>query len=180
MRRRAVAVVIAAVYAASAASADETSGSQPLHFGPISYFEQNCANCHGSLGSNYGDTFGVGRTDAQLFKSVEEMCEGPGNAPLKGEELEAEVAFHRALARKQPFVSWTSAENSNLSGEATPGSQLSVTVGDKQSSATLDQEKWTIALPPGVSADKLSIEASKAGKTSQLKLAESNCTHRKK
>jgi hypothetical protein len=148
-----------------------------LGFGPISYFEDHCANCHGSMGSNYGDKFGEGLSDARLSQVVKEMCDGPGNAPLDGEELKAEIAFHRALAKKQPFVSLTSVEAGKLTGEAPVGSNVVLASGDKETTAAADQEKWTISLAPGTDLTSAALRVTKQGDSTTLRLQEGSYTH---
>lgn len=131
------------------------------------------------MGSNYGKTFGAGRNEKQLFRSVKEMCDGPGNAPLEGEELLALVAFHRALAKKQLFISWTSAEGGKLTGEVSPGTRVTLKVGDQQTTAIVKNERWIIKLPRGVSAAQAEINASNQGRRTTLRLGVSSYSHDK-
>lgn len=94
-------------------------GFQPkLSGGPVSYFEDHCARCHGDHGSNYDPQALKKLTEAQLRKYVRDMSMGPGNGPLEGLDLEAQVAYHRALIRKQPFVAVVSLEGGKVKGEA--------------------------------------------------------------
>lgn len=162
-----------------ACAAENTSGTKPLGFGPISYFEDHCANCHGSMGSDYGDKFGAGLSDAKLAQVVKEMCDGPGNAPLEGEELKAEIAFHRSLAKHQPFVSWTETKANKLIGEAPPGSKVWVVTASGQTSATLEEARWNAEMPASSDLSSAAVHVSKDGSTTVLSLGESSYSHSK-
>lgn len=95
-------------------------------FAAMQYFDVNCARCHGPQGSFYGKEFGRHLSDEALTKVVHEMAEGPGNAPLKEDELKIVVAYHRSLIRGDPFISITARDNGILHGEATPASHITV------------------------------------------------------
>jgi hypothetical protein len=71
--------------------------------GPLTYFQANCARCHGAYGQGYGPGFGKTRTPDSMRQIVDDMCRGPGGAPLAGEELSTQVAFHLALAKGLPY-----------------------------------------------------------------------------
>ncbi|MDP8243240.1 MAG: hypothetical protein P9L94_04100 [Candidatus Hinthialibacter antarcticus] len=151
---------------------------EPLSFHPIEYFEFNCARCHGSYGSSYGDTFGEGMTDAELIEFVDDMAAGPGQAPIEGAELNAQVAFHRSLVKDLPFIAWTGWDGETLSGEVTAGSSVTVKVGNEILDATVRDEKWSLnstQLKPILGS--LVITAERNGATSQLKLSESAFNH---
>lgn len=115
---------------AQAASPTSAPATQPVEIKPVFaamvYFDFNCARCHGPQGSFYGKEFGQHLSDATLTKVVRDMAEGPGNAPLNAEDLKVEVAYHRALAGAEPFVSITAVESDTLRGEVSPGSSVTV------------------------------------------------------
>ncbi len=130
-----------------------------LDFKPIAHFQAHCANCHGNYGSFYGDGFAADLSDADLQQTVKEMCAGPGQAPLKGEELAAEVAYHRSLARGTPFVIVTKRAGGQIEGEVTDGA--TVQVGGKP--ATVEGTTFRAAAPPDAP-----VVASKGGKSTTL------------
>ena len=116
---------------------------------PISYFERSCANCHGSFGMFYGETFAAGLDDAALVRVVGQMVRGPAQSTLDPLSMEALTAFHRSLRDrpKRPFVAVTSTSGGKLRGEVSPGSSVVVLVGDQSVRANVDGFEWTAALP---------------------------------
>ncbi len=80
--------------------ADLPDGISP---GPISYFQTHCARCHGAYGQGYGPGFGQKRTPASMRQIVDDMCKGPGQAPLDGPALDHQIEFHLALAQGKPY-----------------------------------------------------------------------------
>ena len=139
-----------------------------LDFKPITYFQAHCANCHGDYGSFYGKGFATDLSDADLQKTVKEMCAGPGQAPLKGEELAAEVAYHRSLAHGTPFVIVTSRGGGKVSGEVTAGAAVKVGGAD----AAVDGTTFHAD-----AKDDAAVIASKGGKSTDLKPADGPFSH---
>ena len=139
---------------------------------PITYFEDNCSRCHGPYGSFYGDTFAQKLSPAQLHKVVHEMAAGPGNAPIEGPELEAQVAYHRSLADKKPFIVLTEMKEEYgqhiLHGEATPESQLDLVIDGTSISAKLEGHRWSAALPAPSALSRLRIRATKNNQETSL------------
>lgn len=86
--------------------------------GPVSYFEKNCARCHGPHGYNYDPQALAKLTDAKLRQFVKDMSFGAGAAPLKGPDLDAQVAYHRSLIANKPFVAILGVTNGVLRGQA--------------------------------------------------------------
>jgi hypothetical protein len=70
----------------------------------MSYFESNCARCHGAYGSFYGEGFGKNLTDSKLRQVVHDMAAGPGNAPVTEPQLDALTAYHRSMINGKPFL----------------------------------------------------------------------------
>jgi hypothetical protein len=149
----------------------------PLDNGPIAYFNAKCARCHGKYGSFYGEDFGRKLTDRQLRKVVADMAEGPSQAPLAQPELDAQVAFHRALIARQPFLSWTEKSAGSVSGEVTPGARVSATVGGKTVEAQLSRGSWSVRLPASTGAFAVKVSASTGKTTVTLDLGQSTFTH---
>lgn len=137
----------------------QTTAPQTTNFAPLDYFNDNCARCHGNYGSFYGKDFGKGKTDEQLAQVVKDMCDGPAQAPIAPHELEVLVAWHRALRDSKPFVASVHFDNSVLTGEATPGSSVSLeTTTGEQSTVPLNGHKWSAGLPEGVQLARIRVE----------------------
>ena len=79
----------------------EKSGFRVTSFAPLAYFNQNCARCHGENGSFYSDDMGKDKDDEALRHIIDEMANGPGQAPLAPADLEVVTAWHRALRDKK-------------------------------------------------------------------------------
>ncbi|MBZ0256272.1 hypothetical protein K8I31_09430 [bacterium] len=151
---------------------------EPLSFKPIDYFEFNCARCHGSYGSSYGDTFGEGMTDEELVEFVDDMAGGPGQAPIEGKKLDAEVAFHRSLVLDEPFIAWTGWDGKTLSGEVTAEATVSIQIGDKQYQAKVKDEQWTLDVAiPSTHLGNVIIIAKLDNKICRLQISERSFSH---
>ncbi len=84
---------------------------------PLAYFAAHCQRCHGPEGSRYPDDL-ASRTDAELKDAIREMAEGPGAAPLGEGGLELQLALHRAIRAKEPFLQIAGGENGRAVGYA--------------------------------------------------------------
>jgi hypothetical protein len=126
-------------------------GAQPpapkvLPRGPIAVYERSCANCHGPNGSFYGPDLGQGKTDAQLYKAIQDMADNQGQVELTPTELESQTAYHRAIIKREPFLALTSRTPTALKGEVTTGSTVTVTVAGKPQSVTVVGFTWSATL----------------------------------
>lgn len=107
---------------------DPPTPSRPvpaLSIGPISFFEERCARCHGSFGSMYGPAL-AHLPDPALIRAVDDMVIGPAASELTAPDLAALVAFHRSLSGAGPFLAVTEANDHSLGGEVTPGAAVMV------------------------------------------------------
>jgi hypothetical protein len=143
-------------------------------FAAMDYYDQNCAHCHGPEGAFYGPTLGNDLTDAGLVKEVRDMANGPGNAPIKEEEIAAETAYHRSLIMRVPYVAITEKTPARWTGEATPGATITLIAGNQKIPATLTDWTWTADLPAGIDPQTIRVEAELAGKTTTLQAAEAS------
>ena len=147
--------------------AGDAGATKPTEFAPMAYFNQNCARCHGENGSFYGDEFAKDKTDAQLHEVVQEMAQGPAQAPLSPAELDAVTALHRAWRDKKPFVAIVKREKTDagvqLSGEISPGATLEI----NGENVEVKGSQWTICVPPGA----LKLRATKGQATTELDAA---------
>lgn len=152
-------------------AASMPAANQPgTGFGPISYFQDNCARCHGPYGSFYGGQFGNNLPPGGLRPMVKLMTEGPGGAPLDGRELDLLVAWHQSLINKTPFVILVDTDGGQSEplvarGEVTPGATVTVRAARGEPiSATVTDHLWTAQLPADANPRALKITASLNGK----------------
>ncbi|HEY3836187.1 MAG TPA: hypothetical protein VGL72_06430, partial [Bryobacteraceae bacterium] len=68
-----------------------------LAFAAMTYYDNDCAKCHGPQGASYGPSLGRHLDDAGLIKVTADMAAGPSQDPIHGRDLDTETAFHRAL-----------------------------------------------------------------------------------
>ena len=150
-----------------------------LSLPPVSTFEASCANCHGPQGSFFGEEFGE-LPDEQLHDAVEEMMEGPAFLDPTDADLRAMVAYHHALAAREPFLCVTSLQLSSnggptsLEGEATPGATVSVA---GTSAATTAGEMGTWQLRDIPASASLVLTAQKDGNATRLDLHQAQWSH---
>jgi hypothetical protein len=117
--------------------------------GPVSYFDDHCARCHGPQGSFYGDDFGKNLNEEALRKVVYDMCRHQGDAPLDGVDLDAQIAYHRSMIAKEPFVAVTKCEGGQLSGEVTEKAVVTVKFRHSSVKAEVKGATWKATAPKG-------------------------------
>lgn len=153
---------------------------EPVEVEPLAYFEDKCARCHGPQGRNYGDAFGEDLSEHELHEVVDEMAAGPGFAPLEGEALEIQVAYHRSLIANEPFIIWNQAQGQTWSGEVYPGSSVRVKVDGETFPAQVGDATWQVALPAdwrAQAAEGVWLIAEYDEAATQLNLTESAYSH---
>ena len=141
----------------------------PLKMGALAYFSAKCARCHGPEGTYYPDGFAAKKTDAQLRKILDDMGRGAGKAPISGIDLEAQLAFHRAIDGQLPFLTWTQITNSVLTGE-TNTEHVEARSGTRTILITVKDEAWTLRLPAGIKPSAVEIIARTDKGLARLKL----------
>ncbi len=151
-----------------------------LSLPPVSTFEASCANCHGPQGSFFGDEF-AHLADAQLGTAVKDMMEGPAFLKPSDADLLAMVAYHRALAAKEPFICVTAfhppakEQPGWLKGQATPGAEVSVMGGEVASVVASETGAWQLR---GIGSSlPLILTARKSAKMTTLDLHQSQWSH---
>jgi hypothetical protein len=140
----------------------------PLEHQPLAYFQNHCERCHGPWGAFYGDSFGEGLSEDELKEIVDEMAAGPAGAPLEGEELAGQVAFHRSLLAKAPFLVFE--------GEVTPGSEVRLTWPGGELAAEVEDFRWTLELPSDLD-QKPALIAELDGATTRLDPTRTSFSH---
>lgn len=129
--------------------------------GPAAYFEQSCAPCHGPRGTMFAPDFDAKYDDQSLAETILRMADGPGKAPLDPQEISAQVALHRAIARGVPFLSVTSYDGGVLRGEIV-GAEA-VTSAGYPAPVKVADGMWSVSVPL-FEVPKLRLEAaSKTG-----------------
>ena len=136
--------------------------AEPLKTSPVKYFKDHCARCHGTDGGMYDDFFDRGKSDKDLRDVIDRMATGPGQSPIDGIDLDAQVAYHRAIGSKLPFLTWTGQKGSVLSGDfAISGEKLTAKVGKKKLAVTDKEGTWTLTLPKGAKVEDVVLSVEK-------------------
>ncbi|RYX85014.1 cytochrome c [bacterium] len=162
-----LAFLVAGVLICCAVLRAQVAAPQTTNFASLDYFNEKCARCHGNYGSFYGPNFAKGKTDEQLAQVVKEMCDGPAQAPISPHDLEILVAWHRALRDGKPFVAAVNFDTGVLSGEASPGSTVSLeTTTGEQANVPLNGHKWSAGIPEGVQLARIRVQS--YGQTTEL------------
>lgn len=86
-------------------------------------------------------------TPAELRSKIAEMARGPGQAPLAGRDLDAQVGLHAAFARGLPFLSLTSESGGRLGGEALRAKVVTARLGKQTIAAKVGDGHWEVAVP---------------------------------
>lgn len=151
----------------------------PPTIAPISYFEDRCARCHGPHGSFYGDDFGKKLPEPALRKVVSDMCRVQGDSPLKGVDLDAEVAYHRALIAGDPFIVVIHAKDGRLSGEVTEKAAVTVKFKRSTVSAEVKLVSWSVSVPKGEKAEDAVVTATLQKRSTVVRLVKECFSHAK-
>lgn len=128
------------------------AAAMPPGFGPIGYFENHCARCHGPYGAFYGDEFAASLDGDHLRDVVQEMVFGAAQSSLEDPEIDLLTAYHRSMAAGEPFVVVTTGMP-ELAGEVTPGATVRVQTAEGQHDAAVEGHRWRL---PGVTLDRAS------------------------
>ena len=144
----AVALVIPACERAPAPGPLPTRWAAPLKLAPLTFFQGHCANCHGAYGKDY-DPDSPTNTDApKLQQMLREMAAAhAAETPLDDYDLAVQKSFHLAAVARRPFLAITNhtwPEPVQITGEATPGSQVELISGPARASIPLHGHTFTI------------------------------------
>ena len=145
----------------------QTGEPHATKFAPLAYFSENCARCHGENGSFYGADFAKGLDDKALHNIVEEMADGPAQAPLSPTDLDAVTSWHRSMRDKKPFVVIVKSEKTDagwqLQGEISPGATLQINGADVE----VKGSNWTVCVAPN-EAKAVKLRAQKGDAVTEL------------
>jgi len=133
-------------------------------FGPLSYFNDKCARCHGENGAQYTEG-GLEKLDDKGLKHwISAMAKGPGQSPLDEAQIEIEARWMRTLATGEAFAHLQSVEKGEktvLAGEATPEAKVKLQIGEQVLEGTRDGVKWKIEAPKGTDIENARLWAEK-------------------
>jgi len=130
---------------------------KPFAVPPVAYYESKCGRCHGPGGSFYEKNFAAKYDRPGLKAVLKRMAEGPGGAPLADVDLDAQVAYHRAISANLPFFSLTKA-GPVVKGETT-AEKVTAKIAGKEVAVTLNDGEWSVVLPKGATLSQLVLTA---------------------
>jgi cytochrome c5 len=107
---------------ATAAAPASAPASQPVA-GPITYYNDNCNRCHGQVDAAYPDSKSP-PTGEKLKQIIQDMAEGPAQAPLDASGLAEQVKLHEAIFSRGPYVWIDPGATGQISGETIPGTRI--------------------------------------------------------
>ncbi len=155
----------------------QSAGTQTL--GPIDYFEQKCARCHGTMGSFYGPDFAKDLSDQELVQKIRDMAQGPAKAPLPERALAMQTAFHRSMVDGSPFLCVLRGGRTGYFGEVTPGSVVTLVQGKVTVLAKIDGFKWSSKVSPLDVTKPILIRARLKDRETQITWPKSTLSHTK-
>ncbi|MGN6367516.1 MAG: hypothetical protein ACTHN5_04575 [Phycisphaerae bacterium] len=165
------ALLLVAADAAPAVSPATLPAERPVNapaFAAMTYYDNDCAKCHGPEGASYGPSLGRHLDDAGLIKACADMAAGPSQDPIQGRDLDTETAFHRALIMGNPYLSVTAIDGDKWSGEVMVDAKVTIHVGGREISADVSDWNWTATLPAGTRPGDVTITAEVDGRTTTL------------
>ncbi len=163
------AILLAAVLAAQEAP-------PTADFQPITYFQKNCARCHGPGGAYYDLKHLALLDDEKLRQVISDMAEGSGQAPLSAQQTAIETALHRSFLDGKPFI-FANAPKADgathlLSGEVSPESKVEIIVGKTSVFATVTDSAWQAILPAKSDLSNAIMRAANGQTITELRLAD--------
>jgi len=105
----------------------------------------------------------------------------PGAIGMRSDELDAMMAYMRAISRREPFVVWTGRQGDALLGEVSPAT-AKVEARAKREKLRVERpqpSQWRIVLPKGVKPEDVEITAQRGGARATLRLKDSPYSHTK-
>lgn len=158
--------------------------------GPITFYLDKCASCHGAYGSYYYENDILMEERGQisregLLSQVRLMAETNAQLLLTDPQIEPLAAYVSTfpdvadtdVAVDGPFVAFTgwSADDHVLSGEVTPDASVAIetsagTPTPTPTPATVTGHQWTVTLDPSVDPSQVVIVATLGGKEARLHL----------
>lgn len=134
---------------ASALPLEVFSGQVRDTLGPVTYFVDNCARCHGSMETAYQE-FPKPRHGEELRKMLVVMSNGPALAPLDDAGLQQQYDLHLSILARKPYV-WIDPEASDvLAVETMPDAVVTLITPTKRIQAASDLQHYLLPREPGI------------------------------
>lgn len=153
------------------------SGLRPAPIKPVETYERRCSSCHGKEGAMLEKGFEKKyASGSELREIIERM---PGAIGMRSEELDAMVAYARAISRREPFLAWTTQRVNAIEGEVSPGNATLRATAKRQNLKVvrLSPYRWRIELPKGVKVEDIELVAQSGAHRVTLRLRESPYSH---
>jgi len=156
------------------------SGSlRPAPVETVSFFNRRCAACHGKDGTLLEERFERKyRDESELKKIIRTM---PGASALSGEEMDALVAYMRAISRREAYLIWTQQRDGELEGEIAPA-DATLKASAKRQSLKVERvgtHRWRVRLPKNVKPAEVELTAERGTRRTTLRLKDSPYSHAK-
>ena len=152
---------------------------RPAPIKVVDTYERKCSSCHGKEGSMLNKDFEKKYASASELREVVESM--PGAIGMRSDELDAMLAYMRAVSRREPFVVWTERRGDALVGEVAPAATR-LEARAKREKLRIERpqpSQWRIALPKGVRPDDIEITAQRGTVRTTLRLKDSPYSHTK-
>jgi hypothetical protein len=175
--RRAISLVGLGIVLASVVI---SAGSvRPAPIKVVDTYERKCSSCHGKEGAMLDKGFEKKyASPSELREVVESM---PGAIGMRSDEVDAMLAYMRAVSRREPFVVWTGRQGDALLGEVSPAT-AKVEARAKREKLRVERpqsSQWRIVLPKGARPDDIEIIAQRGTVRTTLRLKDSPYSHTK-
>lgn len=166
-----VALLVVALLASSRREPTEPAPELPLEQyageirdtqGPLSYFINNCARCHGPMEDAYKE-FATPRHGEALREMIVIMANGPAMAPLDEPSLQQQFDLHMAILERKPYVWIDPAVTDAWAVETMPDAVVTLITAEKRIQAMADGHLYVLPREPGI------IEARWLDKTTRVK-----------
>lgn len=175
--RRAISLVGLGI--ALAGIAISAGSVRPAPIRVVETFDRKCSSCHGKEGSMLEKGFEKKYATASELREVVESM--PGAIGMRTSELDAMMAYVRAISRQEPFLVWIDWRDDVLLGEVSPAGAR-VDARAKRESLRVERpqaSQWRITLPKGVKPEEVEITAQRGGIRTTLRLKDSPYSHTK-
>jgi hypothetical protein len=152
---------------------------RPAPIKVVETYERKCSSCHGKEGTMLDKDFEKKyASPSELREVVESM---PGAIGMRSDELDAMLAYMRAVSRREPFVVWTGRQGDALLGEVSPAT-AKVEARAKREKLRVERpqsNQWRIVLPKGVRPEEVELTAQRGTLRTTLRLKDSPYSHTK-
>lgn len=152
---------------------------RPAPIRVVETFDRKCSSCHGKEGAMLDKDFEKKYSSAREFREMVNSM--PGAIGMRASELDAMMAYTRAISRQEPFLVWVDWRGDVLVGEVSPAGAR-VDARAKRETLLVERpqaNQWRITLPKGVKLEDIEITAQRGGARTTLRLKDSPYSHTK-